>query len=188
MGRPLIVLGDTTSHGGTVIGADFTFEVHGKHIARVGRHRPVALSRFHSRHMGGAVPDEQSGPRYFALFCGLQRRRALRPRMGRCCNRCRSASSCIGLCRHKIHSGTWHLESKEDRHVVRSAMRCHLCMHAGSVSQARTKKPRAAELFFTAWGGLRPPRTDLPADMISTLGTPLLVTSPEQIVERIYKP
>lgn len=36
MGRPLIVLGDKTSHGGTVIGADFTFDVHGKYVARIG--------------------------------------------------------------------------------------------------------------------------------------------------------
>ncbi|MCU6502294.1 PAAR domain-containing protein [Rugamonas sp. A1-17] len=36
MSRPLIVMGDKTSHGGTVIGADLTFEIHGKSVARVG--------------------------------------------------------------------------------------------------------------------------------------------------------
>jgi len=34
--RPLITLGDRTSHGGTVITADFTFDIHGKCVARVG--------------------------------------------------------------------------------------------------------------------------------------------------------
>lgn len=33
---PFVVLGDRTSHGGTVIGADFTFDIHGKYVARVG--------------------------------------------------------------------------------------------------------------------------------------------------------
>lgn len=36
MSRPLIVLGDKTSHGGTVISADLTFDIHGKYVARVG--------------------------------------------------------------------------------------------------------------------------------------------------------
>lgn len=36
MSRPLIVLGDKTSHGGTVISADLTVDIHGKYIARVG--------------------------------------------------------------------------------------------------------------------------------------------------------
>lgn len=33
---PFIVLGDRTSHGGTVISADYTFDIHGKYVARVG--------------------------------------------------------------------------------------------------------------------------------------------------------
>ena len=36
MSRPFIVMGDKTSHGGTVIGADFTSDIHGKYMARVG--------------------------------------------------------------------------------------------------------------------------------------------------------
>ncbi|EIJ47660.1 hypothetical protein GWL_19010 [Herbaspirillum sp. GW103] len=36
MGRPFIVVGDKTSHGGTVISGDQTFLVHGKAVARVG--------------------------------------------------------------------------------------------------------------------------------------------------------
>lgn len=36
MSRPLIVLGDKTSHGGTVISADFTVDINGKYVARVG--------------------------------------------------------------------------------------------------------------------------------------------------------
>lgn len=36
MARPLIVLGDKTDHGGTVIGADLTFDIHGKYVARIG--------------------------------------------------------------------------------------------------------------------------------------------------------
>lgn len=36
MSRPIVVLGDKTSHGGTVIGADFTSDIHGKYMARVG--------------------------------------------------------------------------------------------------------------------------------------------------------
>ncbi|WP_290874894.1 PAAR domain-containing protein [Aquabacterium sp.] len=36
MGRPFIVLGDKTSHGGTVVGASGTTDTHGKRIARVG--------------------------------------------------------------------------------------------------------------------------------------------------------
>jgi uncharacterized Zn-binding protein involved in type VI secretion len=36
VGLPFIVLGDRTSHGGTVIGADFTCDINGKYIARVG--------------------------------------------------------------------------------------------------------------------------------------------------------
>lgn len=33
---PLIVLGDMTSHGGTVISADLTFDINGKYVARIG--------------------------------------------------------------------------------------------------------------------------------------------------------
>lgn len=36
MSRPFIVMGDKTSHGGTVISADFTCDINGKNIARVG--------------------------------------------------------------------------------------------------------------------------------------------------------
>jgi uncharacterized Zn-binding protein involved in type VI secretion len=36
LSRPLIVMGDKTSHGGTVISADLTFDIHGKYVARVG--------------------------------------------------------------------------------------------------------------------------------------------------------
>jgi uncharacterized Zn-binding protein involved in type VI secretion len=36
MSKPFIVLGDKTSHGGTVISADVTFTIHGKPVARVG--------------------------------------------------------------------------------------------------------------------------------------------------------
>jgi len=36
MGRPFIVMGDGTSHGGTVVGASGTTDTHGKFIARVG--------------------------------------------------------------------------------------------------------------------------------------------------------
>lgn len=36
MGRPFIVLGDRTDHGGVVVGASGTSETHGKRIARVG--------------------------------------------------------------------------------------------------------------------------------------------------------
>jgi uncharacterized Zn-binding protein involved in type VI secretion len=36
MGRPFICLGDKTDHGGTVIEADRTFDVHGKPVALVG--------------------------------------------------------------------------------------------------------------------------------------------------------
>ncbi|MCW7537697.1 PAAR domain-containing protein [Aquabacterium sp. A7-Y] len=36
MARPFIVLGDTTSHGGTVIEASGMTDTHGKRIARVG--------------------------------------------------------------------------------------------------------------------------------------------------------
>ncbi len=36
MSKPLIVMGDKTSHGGTVISADLTFDINGKHVARVG--------------------------------------------------------------------------------------------------------------------------------------------------------
>ena len=36
MSKPLIVLGDKTSHGGTVISADLTFDINGKCVARVG--------------------------------------------------------------------------------------------------------------------------------------------------------
>jgi uncharacterized Zn-binding protein involved in type VI secretion len=36
MGRPFIVLGDSTSHGGKVIEASGVTDTHGKRIARVG--------------------------------------------------------------------------------------------------------------------------------------------------------
>lgn len=36
MGRPFIVLGDTTDHGGTVVEASGTTDTQGKRIARVG--------------------------------------------------------------------------------------------------------------------------------------------------------
>jgi len=36
MGRPFIVLGDATSHGGKVIEASGTTDTHGRRIARVG--------------------------------------------------------------------------------------------------------------------------------------------------------
>jgi uncharacterized Zn-binding protein involved in type VI secretion len=36
MGRPFIVLGDSTSHGGTVVGASGTTDTGGRRIARVG--------------------------------------------------------------------------------------------------------------------------------------------------------
>ncbi len=36
MVRPFITIGDKTSHGGTVIGADFTCDINGKYLARVG--------------------------------------------------------------------------------------------------------------------------------------------------------
>ncbi|MDE2401507.1 MAG: PAAR domain-containing protein [Burkholderiales bacterium] len=36
MGRPFIVLGDTTDHGGTVVGASGVSDAHGRRIARVG--------------------------------------------------------------------------------------------------------------------------------------------------------
>lgn len=36
MERAFITIGDRTSHGGTVISADFTFDIHGKFVARVG--------------------------------------------------------------------------------------------------------------------------------------------------------
>jgi uncharacterized Zn-binding protein involved in type VI secretion len=36
MSRPYIVIGDKTSHGGTVISADFTSTVNGKAMARTG--------------------------------------------------------------------------------------------------------------------------------------------------------
>lgn len=36
MGKPFIVVGDTTSHGGRVITGDFTTDVNGKAVARVG--------------------------------------------------------------------------------------------------------------------------------------------------------
>jgi hypothetical protein len=36
MGRPFIVLGDSTSHGGTVVGASGSTDTHGRRIARVG--------------------------------------------------------------------------------------------------------------------------------------------------------
>ncbi len=35
MNRPLIVMGDKTTHGGTVISADVTFDINGKYAARV---------------------------------------------------------------------------------------------------------------------------------------------------------
>lgn len=36
MSRPFVVLGDKTSHGGTVISADFTSDINGRYMARVG--------------------------------------------------------------------------------------------------------------------------------------------------------
>ncbi len=36
MSRPFITLGDRTSHGGTVISADYTISIHGRYMARVG--------------------------------------------------------------------------------------------------------------------------------------------------------
>lgn len=36
MSRPFIVLGDKTTHGGTVISADMTCDINGKFMARVG--------------------------------------------------------------------------------------------------------------------------------------------------------
>ena len=36
MGRPFIVLGDKTDHGGTVVEASGTTDTHGQRIARVG--------------------------------------------------------------------------------------------------------------------------------------------------------
>lgn len=36
MSRPLIVIGDKTTHGGSVISADLTSDINGKHMARVG--------------------------------------------------------------------------------------------------------------------------------------------------------
>lgn len=36
MARSFIVLGDRTSHGGTVVSADFTTSINGKYLARVG--------------------------------------------------------------------------------------------------------------------------------------------------------
>lgn len=36
MSRPFIVMGDRTTHGGTVISADLTSTIHGKAMARVG--------------------------------------------------------------------------------------------------------------------------------------------------------
>lgn len=35
MSRPFIVIGDKTTHGGTVIGADMTSDINGKYMARV---------------------------------------------------------------------------------------------------------------------------------------------------------
>lgn len=36
MNKPLIVMGDKTTHGGTVITADLTVDINGKYVARVG--------------------------------------------------------------------------------------------------------------------------------------------------------
>lgn len=36
MGKPFITIGDRTSHGGTVISADYTTDINGKYIVRVG--------------------------------------------------------------------------------------------------------------------------------------------------------
>lgn len=36
MSRPFIVIGDRTSHGGTVISADYTSDINGKFMARIG--------------------------------------------------------------------------------------------------------------------------------------------------------
>lgn len=36
MAKAFVTLGDRTTHGGTVITADYTFDIHGKYVARVG--------------------------------------------------------------------------------------------------------------------------------------------------------
>jgi uncharacterized Zn-binding protein involved in type VI secretion len=36
MSKPIIRMGDRTSHGGTVISGDFTWEIYGKPVARAG--------------------------------------------------------------------------------------------------------------------------------------------------------
>jgi uncharacterized Zn-binding protein involved in type VI secretion len=36
MARAFVTLGDRTTHGGTVITADYTFDIHGKYVARAG--------------------------------------------------------------------------------------------------------------------------------------------------------
>jgi uncharacterized Zn-binding protein involved in type VI secretion len=36
LSQPFIVLGDRTSHGGTVVSADLTCDINGKYLARVG--------------------------------------------------------------------------------------------------------------------------------------------------------
>ena len=36
MSKPFATLGDRTTHGGTVITADYTFDIHGKYVARIG--------------------------------------------------------------------------------------------------------------------------------------------------------
>ena len=36
MARPFITMGDRTDHGGTVVSADYTTDIHGKYLARVG--------------------------------------------------------------------------------------------------------------------------------------------------------
>ena len=36
MSLPRIVMGDKTTHGGTVISADLTFDINGKYVARIG--------------------------------------------------------------------------------------------------------------------------------------------------------
>lgn len=54
MSRPLIVKGDTTDHGGTVVEGHPSYQVEGKHIATVGMavdcplHGPTQITTGHS--------------------------------------------------------------------------------------------------------------------------------------------
>jgi uncharacterized Zn-binding protein involved in type VI secretion len=59
MGRPFIVLGDTTDHGGTVVGASGTTDTHGKRIARIGDQVTCPI-RYH----GTTVIDGQPAARH----------------------------------------------------------------------------------------------------------------------------